>query len=248
MELLRVSVLLLVSGISLAQQPEWEEECSDKFRRYYSLDQRVFDHLRALQYLRTRADWWDGTLYVWGWSDGASIAVRVAAYSPETVRSVFGGLGGGITMAQDFENQQCGDPETELSFPCFLIKERLEEIRKNPTTERTWMEDSNSWMAWKSRLDGLEANILVDIASPFLLVHGSESAEIGSAHALVEVLNGRNGPSFEAWEVPEWVITLGRSLRRRLIGSALRCFAGFSVKTLVPAGHRPSANGDSNGR
>ncbi len=106
-------------------------------------------------------------------------------------------------MAQDFENQQCGDPETELSFPCFLIKERLEEIRKNPTTERTWMGDSNSWMAWKSRLDGLEANILVDIASPFLLVHGSESAEIGSAQALVEVLNGRNGPSFEAWEVPD---------------------------------------------
>ncbi len=76
-----------------------EFRCSDTFKKYYSIDERVVDHLRAIQYLRRHANWWDGRLFLWGFSDRARIAGRVGAFTPETKRIV---LGGGSSMAKEF--------------------------------------------------------------------------------------------------------------------------------------------------
>ena len=78
--------------------------CTDEFLQHYTMDKRVEDHLRVLQYLRAHADWWNGELYIWGWSDGGDIATRLVAYYPNVERAVLGAMGGGTTMASHFED------------------------------------------------------------------------------------------------------------------------------------------------
>ena len=75
-------------------------ECTQTFKDYYTIDQRVLDHLRAIQHLRRHASWWNGDIYLVGWSDGAMIGVSVAAFTPEVSRAVFMALGGGIPMSR----------------------------------------------------------------------------------------------------------------------------------------------------
>lgn len=87
-----------------------QEMCTDDFLKHYTMDKRVEDHLRVLQHLRAHADWWNGELYVWGWSDGGDIAARLVAYYPNVERAVLGAMGGGTTMASHFEDLWiCGD-------------------------------------------------------------------------------------------------------------------------------------------
>lgn len=169
--------------------------CSDTFKRYYTLEQRVLDHLRALQFLRKHADWWDGQLFIWGFSDGAHIATRVGAFTPETQGMVLGGLGGGTSMAHELEALMCAeDKEPEKCRGRF--KAQISEIRANPTPEKSWLGDANTYAAWASRLDAIEANFLKDVLFPVLVFHGSEdnSVPVASARALANQLADSEGP------------------------------------------------------
>jgi predicted esterase len=167
-------------------------QCTDTFKKYYSIDQRVLDHLRAIQYLRRQASWWDGRLFLWGFSDGARIASRVGAFTPETQRMALGGFGGGMSMAAEFEEFHiCPAGRTKDRDACLKdLRAQFKEIRDNPTRLRTWNGDSNTWAAWASRLDGVEANILKDVAFPVLVFHGTEdkSVPVASARSLAKQL------------------------------------------------------------
>jgi pimeloyl-ACP methyl ester carboxylesterase len=190
--------------------------CSDEFKKRYSIDARVTDHLRALQFLRRRAPWWNGQLLVWGFSDGGRIGARVAAFSPETTRVVLGGFGGGVPMAREFEDFHMCNPASTDDRPECLAKVRAQfaDMRANPTSARTWNGDSNTYKAWASRIDAVEANVLHDLSAPLLLVHGTEdhSVPVGSARALAELLSGADGPQFDYLEVPGMSHGLGAGL------------------------------------
>lgn len=165
--------------------------CSETFKRYYTLEQRALDHLRALQFLRKHADWWDGRLFIWGFSDGAHIATRVGAFTPETQGMVLGGFGGGTSMAHGLEALMCSeDKEPRKCRDTF--KAQTDEIRANPTPTKTWLGDANTYAAWASRLDAVEANFLKDVTFPVLVFHGSKdnSVPVASARALAEQLAG----------------------------------------------------------
>jgi len=170
-------------------------ECSDEFRRYYSIDHRVTDHLRAIQHLRRHADWWDGRLFIWGHSDGGRIGGRVAAFTPETERMVLGGFGGGERMATEFKDFHiCRDDRVESRSECVSeLESQFQDIRDNPTPLKTWMGSANSWQVWSTRLDAVEANVLEDVTVPLLIYHGTEdqSTPVSSARALIEHLNHR---------------------------------------------------------
>lgn len=193
-----------------------EFQCSAAFKKYYSIDQRVLDHLRAIQFLRRHADWWDGRIFVWGFSDGARVASRVAAFTPETQRVVLGGLGGGISMASEFEDFHiCPKERTENRDKCVSDLEALfNAMRENPTSSQTWNGDANTWRAWASRLDAVESNILKDVAVPVLLFHGSEdkSVPVASARLLAEQLSAPGGPPFEYREIAGMGHGLGSKL------------------------------------
>lgn len=168
--------------------------CSDAFKKYYTLEQRVLDHLSALAHLRKHADWWDGRLFIWGFSDGARIASRVGVFAPETRRMVLGGFGGGTSMAHDLESMMCSSndqPDTcRANFHA-----QTEKIRANPTHLESWLGDANTYATWASRLDAVEANVLKEARFPVLVFHGTEdnSVPVSSARALAAELGVPQG-------------------------------------------------------
>jgi pimeloyl-ACP methyl ester carboxylesterase len=190
--------------------------CSDEFKKRYSIDDRVMDHLRAIQHLRRRAPWWNGRLLVWGFSDGGRIGARVAAFSPETSRVALGGFGGGVPMSKEFEDfHMCNPTRTADHADCIAnVRARFDEMRSNPTSAQTWNGDSNTYRAWVSRIDAVEANVLRDLSAPLLLIHGPEdrSVPVSSARALAELLSTAGGPSFQYLEIPGMVHGLGTGL------------------------------------
>lgn len=190
--------------------------CSEEFKKRYSVDERVMDHLRAIQYLRRRAPWWNGQLLVWGFSDGGRIGARVAAFSPETTRVVLGGFGGGVPMAREFEDfHMCNPAKTADRADCIAkVRAQFDEMRANPTSEQTWNGDSNTYKAWVSRIDSVEANVLHDLSAPLLLIHGTEdhSVPVSSARALAELLSTSDGPQFQYLEIPGMSHGLGAGL------------------------------------
>jgi len=217
-------------------------ECSDGFRARYTIDQRVLDHLRALQHLRTHADWWNGELLIWGFSDGGRIAARVGAFTPETRGMVLGGFGGGRPMAQDFEEFHICHPERSDDRDACLValRAQFDAMRHNPTPHETWNGDANSWATWASRLDAVEAHVLADVTVPVLMFHGSEdnSTPVASARMLAERL--RDNPAFAYREIDGMGHGLGSGLSPSR-GDALRTeFLGWLQGTLgPPTAHAP---------
>lgn len=169
--------------------------CSDDFKKYYTVEQRVLDHLSAIAHLRKHADWWDGRLYIWGFSDGGRIGSRVGVFTPETQRMVLGGFGGGARMADDLESMMCSNSEEpDVCRENFQVQ--TDRIRANPTHLQTWLGDANTFAVWASRLDAVETNVLRDARFPVLVFHGSEdnSTPVRSARALAAALGAPQGP------------------------------------------------------
>ena len=176
--------------------------CSEEFRQRYSIDQRVLDHLRVLQHLSRHAPWWNGELLVWGFSDGGRVGAQLAAYYPQTRSVALVGFGGGSTMADSMESLVCSSPDGESTCRADL-RTQMNEIRTAPVATRDWMGDSNTYKAWASRLDAVEANILRDLKAPLLVVHGERdgSVPVGSARKLAELMRGSD-VDFRYREVP----------------------------------------------
>ena len=180
-------------------------ECTDEFRKHYTIEGRVTDHLRVLQRLRREADWWDGTLLVFGWSDGGDVAGRLVAYYPGVTRAVLGAMGGGTTMAEHFRDLWACPEGTEDRSDCIRALEgQFERMRDNPTWRKTWSGQDNAWRVWPGRLDTKLSLLLADDPTPKLIVHGAEDFEntpVTSARALVTALREAGAPH-RYWEVP----------------------------------------------
>lgn len=176
--------------------------CSEEFRRYYTIEQRVLDHLRVLQHLNRNAPWWNGELLVWGFSDGGRIGAQLAAYYPKTRSVALVGFGGGTTMADSMEAMMCAVSEKRAECQA-TTRTQMDEIRKAPVPTRDWMGESNTYAAWASRLDAVEANVLRDLNAPLLVVHGERdgSVPVASARRLAELMQG-SGVAFRYLEVP----------------------------------------------
>lgn len=185
-----------------------KSECTQTFSDYYSIDQRVVDHLRAIQHLRRHASWWNGEIYLVGWSDGASIGVSVAAYTPEVTRAVFLGMGGGIPMVRQFEDYiLCAPDRTQTRETCIEdLGEVFDDIRANPSPQETWFGDGNTYKAWATRIDMVEYHLIKDFRIPILIIHGAndrDSVPVESARELNRMLTEAGGVDFEYWEIPD---------------------------------------------
>jgi pimeloyl-ACP methyl ester carboxylesterase len=185
----------------------WGSKCSETFLRYYSIDQRVLDHLRAIQHLRKHASWWNGEIYVFGWSDGGMIAAQVAAYTPEVKRVVLGGTGGGIPMTTQFENYfTCAPDRTKDRDACIAkLHQQFQEIRDNPSPLKTWSGEDNSYRTWLTRLDAVDYNIIKDLKIPVLIAHGAldrDGTPVESARELMRLLKADGETHVEYWEIP----------------------------------------------
>ena len=173
--------------------------CSEEFKQYYSIDQRVLDHLRVIQHLRKTAGWWNRKMYVWGFSDGGRVGSHVGGYVPETRRMVLGGFGGGYGMAREFaDHHVCAEGRTKDRKACLReLEEQFDRIRSTPVASESWNGEANTYKAWASRLDAIEANVLQDVTIPLLIYHGEldSSVPVASARATAERLSKSN-PQF----------------------------------------------------
>lgn len=206
----------------------WGSKCSETFLRYYSIDQRVLDHLRAIQHLRKHASWWSGDIYLCGWSDGGMIGANVAAYTPEVKRAVFGGTGGGIPMTTQFENYfMCAPDRTKDRDACIAkVRERFREMRDNPTPLKTWSGEDNSYRTWATRLDAVEYNIIKDLKIPVLIAHGAldrDGTPVESVRELMRLLKADGETHVEYWEIPSMGHGIGNvePVRREKLLSAM---------------------------
>jgi pimeloyl-ACP methyl ester carboxylesterase len=206
----------------------WGSKCSETFLRYYSIDQRVLDHLRAIQHLRKHASWWNGEMYVYGWSDGGMIAAHVAAYTPEVKRVVLGGTGGGIPMTAQFESYfMCAADRTKDRDACVAgLRKQFQEIRDNPSPLKTWSGEDNSYRTWATRLDAVEYNIIKDLNIPVLIAHGAldrDGTPVESARELMRLLKAEGQTHVEYWEIPSKGHGIGNveSVRREKLLSAM---------------------------
>lgn len=183
--------------------------CTEEFSKNYSIDSRVLDHLRVLQHLKSSASWWNGDLLLWGWSDGGDIAAQIAIYYPNVKKSVLGAMGGGLTMAEQFEDILiCPDsPAKPDRESCRNeLRDQFSRIADYPTWKETWSGQDNSWRAWNSRLYSRLSNALPDVQSPFLVVHGEmdhESVPVESARKLINVLHESGNTHYTYWEIPD---------------------------------------------
>ncbi len=181
--------------------------CSDEFLKHYTMDNRVFDHLRVLQHLAAHAPWWNGELLIWGWSDGGDVASQLVVYYPNVTRAVLGAAGGGYTMAEHFEDfWACPVELGEGRDPCLAsIRADFTRMEDNPTWTETWSGHDNSWRVWASRLRTRLSAPLADNQAPILLVHGAldrDATPVESTRKLVSDLDAAGNTAFTYWEVP----------------------------------------------
>jgi len=183
------------------------ENCSDLFLQNYSIEDRVIQHLRALQHLRKNLSWWNGELLIWGWSDGGDIAAQLTAYYPDTKRAVLGAMGGGITMGESFrdvdfcprENFETGE---ERTICINKLEKHYDHIRRNPRWDETWLGEDNTLKVWETRLFSRLSHLLKDNNTPTLIVHGDQDkGQINGARELREVLEAAENTAFTYWEI-----------------------------------------------
>lgn len=181
-------------------------DCSEEFLRHYSIENRVLDHLRVLQHLAAQANWWNGEIYLWGWSDGGDIGAQLVVYRPDIKRAVLGAMGGGLTMAEHFEDfWACPKESTPDRAACVAgLREDFRLMEDNPTWRKTWSGKDNSWKVWASRLRSRLSAPLADNRVPILIVHGSldrENTPVESARKLVADLRVSANSAFTYWEI-----------------------------------------------
>ena len=181
-------------------------ECSEDFLRHYDIDTRVTDHLRVLQHLAAQADWWNGELLVWGWSDGGDVGARLLTYRPGTTRAVLGAMGGGLTMQEHFERFWACPEGTPDRDACLAdLRRDFAAIHDNPTWTKTWSGHDNTHKVWATRLRARLSAPLADNRVPLLIVHGEldrDNTPVESARALAADLEAAGNAAFTYWEVP----------------------------------------------
>ena len=179
-------------------------ECSKEFYRSYTINNRVQDHLRVLQHLNARADWWNGEVLVWGWSDGGDVAAQLVVARPDIRRAVLGAMGGGYTMAEHFENfWACAPASTAQRDKCLAdLRSDFARIENNPSGTLYWNGESHA--TWASRLRSRLSAPLADNRVPILIVHGEldkENTPVESARKLVSDLQASGNSAFTYWEI-----------------------------------------------
>lgn len=166
------------------------DNCPEHYHQRRSVDRAVLDHLRVLQHLSGNADWWNGKVFIYGWSEGGDIGARLTAYYPGVSRAVLGAMGGGLTMAQHFEDYwDCAADRVDDRDACLAdLHGMFEDTRRNPT----WVtEQGDSNMLWRSRLWADLATLLRYGDTPILVIQGAldrDSTPVQSGRVLINRL------------------------------------------------------------
>ncbi|APE29097.1 alpha/beta hydrolase family protein [Aurantiacibacter gangjinensis] len=182
-----------------------DAQCTDEYHQRRTIDRAVLDHMRVLQHLRETADWWNGEIYIYGWSEGGDIGARLTAYYPGISRSVLGAMGGGLTMAQHFEDfwDCAADRVTDREACLESVHDMFQDTRDHPVP---YTEQGDSNMLWRSRMWADLAQMLRYDNTPVLVVQGAldrDHTPVQSARVLINRLGEYGRANIAYCEVPD---------------------------------------------
>lgn len=156
------------------------------------IQNRLYDYLRVLQYLRKNAEWWNGEIYIIGGSEGGLLAGMLASYYPDVKALSIFSFGGGLTFGEAWpissglQAKAEGASDEEVSDRVRIVKDSLALIRQDPTFLKSYSGEDNTYAWWNSIMDLRLENCLIDLDIPILLVQGTEDmmAPVVSARTL----------------------------------------------------------------
>ena len=201
-------------------------ECPAAYLKHTTLAQRVLDHVQVIAELRRSAPWWDGKLTILAGSAGTYAGELVAALVPETERLVIFGFGSRKLETDVFSSIRAsfeaeGIPIAAREQQLTEIAELFQEMRENPTPNKTTSGHSYTWWASMFNFDQLVA--LQQVPVPVLAIQGSQDQSVSpeGARAMINELREQGYKNVEYREYQGldhgFVDGKGRSKKREVI-------------------------------
>jgi len=156
------------------------DKLSKEYKAANAVYHRCYDYLRVLQYLKNHASWWNGDVYVIGGSEGGLLAGMIASFYPNVKAVGILSFGGGMNfneawmLATKLQKKKEGWNEEKITQEIQSAKDSLAQIRKNPTSLKSYSGEDNTFAWWNSILDIRLENSLLDLNIPILVAHGTE--------------------------------------------------------------------------
>jgi pimeloyl-ACP methyl ester carboxylesterase len=184
-------------GVEQTDAPENPvESCSEAYFANHTVSQRVADARTVLAELGTRG-LWDGTLVLFGGSEGGAVVSILSHEEPETDAVVVFSTGTGLTMAEFF-------PMVVPPPVAGQMNGVFAQARSNP--ESAEVAGGNSFKWWADILDRRLSDDLLKSSVPVLLVHGENdmSAPVEAARATLAAFVAANEEArLTYWELSD---------------------------------------------
>ncbi|MEO6901932.1 MAG: hypothetical protein ABI315_02110 [Bacteroidia bacterium] len=173
----------LVVGLAIEKQGVKFADTGDKLTQEYiannTIQNRLYDYLRVLQYLRTHADWWNGEIYIIGGSEGGLLGGMLACYYPNVKGLSIFSFGGGLNFGEAWpisiglQEKADGATKEDIEKKINLAKDSLQLIRNEPTFSKSYSGSDNTYAWWNSIMNLRLENCLLDLNVPIYLAQGS---------------------------------------------------------------------------
>jgi len=153
---------------------------SEIYKQNNAVYNRLYDYLRVLEYLRANVTWWNGDVYVVGGSEGGLLAGMVASFYPNVKALALFSFGGGLNFGEAWpissglQKKAEGAAAIEIEKKVKSVKDSLNYIRKNPTWQKSYDGDDNTYAWWASIIDLRLENALLDLNIPIYLIQGTD--------------------------------------------------------------------------
>lgn len=172
------------------------DHCPEKFKRHYSIEQRLLDYMHVVSHLERHAEWWNGQLTLLGGSEGAVTASLGAVLIPRTDRLVAFSYGPARTLREalpatvEKQMRAGGAPAGAIEAQLGEIREKMAEMKSNPSPEKSMGSESTTYKWWASALDIRSVLALKQLEIPILLLHGrlDMASDVTAARDAVETL------------------------------------------------------------
>ncbi len=170
------------------EEAEKVDSCSRDYWDHATLSRRVADAVQVIAALRSE-DWWNGSLIIYGGSEGGAVAAMIVPLVPESKAVIIQSSGIGLSVGRLIETAV-----PPMVKP--LVKRAIANARENPTGNKHALGASYSW--WADAADIVAARSLLQTDVPVLLIHGTrdQSAPVSTARAARDLLKKAGKTSF----------------------------------------------------
>lgn len=197
-------------GISPTRHGDDSKPCPTDYLAHNTVDQRVYDVMQTIAFLRNHAPWWNGRLYMLGTSEGATIASLSGPLIPEMKGIVLinGSIGrpfrDGWADAMVASVAAQGGSSSDQADARKEAESTWEKVRANPTPNQQAFGNGNTYLWWSSIIDKVPSNILLQSDQPILLMQSEfdEMTPISSARALKKSFADANKSNLTYVELP----------------------------------------------